>query len=54
VILVVCVEGSYRWIPGIILKPLDQKARAFLVLIVFLWWFFGHVHKLFGEISMRH
>jgi hypothetical protein len=38
---------------GIALESPQKKARVFLVLIVFLWWFLEHTRKVFGEICER-
>jgi hypothetical protein len=40
-------------IPGYIFEPSDQKARSFVVTIIFNRLFFRHVHKLFGEMIVR-
>jgi hypothetical protein len=38
---------------GIVLELLDQKARVFLALVVLLWWFIDHAHKVFDKMSVR-
>jgi hypothetical protein len=38
---------------GIVFESPDQKTQVFLVFIVLLWCFLKHVHKIFGEISVR-
>jgi hypothetical protein len=40
-------------VAGIVLESLDQKTQVFLTLFVFLWYFFEHAHKLFGEMCVR-
>jgi hypothetical protein len=36
---------------GVILDLPDQKARCFLVLIVFKWLLLEHTRKVFGEMT---
>jgi uncharacterized membrane protein len=38
---------------GIVLELLDQKTRVFLALVVLLWWFIDHAHKVFDKMSVR-
>jgi hypothetical protein len=43
-------ENSCSWILGLVL---ELPTLIFLIFIVLLWWFYGHTHKLFDEISAR-
>jgi hypothetical protein len=40
-------------VAGFVLELADQKARVFLVLIIFTRWFFKHVRNVFVEMAMR-
>jgi hypothetical protein len=46
-------EDSSLSITGVVVELPNQKAQVFLVLIVLTRWFSEHIHKVFGEISVR-
>jgi hypothetical protein len=42
-----------RWFSSLALESADQKARAFLVLVVLLWWVLYRAHQVFDEMYVR-